>query len=141
MAPNPSIVIVGAGIAGLVLAIILERAGMHRYIILERTPTLRPLGSHIALSAMMLRCFEQLGLLEEIIEVAKPSVGNVFFDEDMNYIGNLTSIFVGERYVNVNNTELFFHHFSAHSIFSCSLMEELFFFGPWYLVSATTTWF
>ena len=100
MAPNPSIVIVGAGIAGLVLAIILERAGMHRYIILERTPTLRPLGSHIALSAMMLRCFEQLGLLEEIIEVAKPSVGNVFFDEDMNYIGNLTSIFVGERYVN-----------------------------------------
>lgn len=97
MAPNPSIIIVGAGIAGLVLAIILERAGMQRYFILERTPTLRPLGSHIALSAMMLRCFEQLGLLEEIIEVAKPSVGNVFFDEDMNYIGNLTSIFVGER--------------------------------------------
>ncbi|KAG0053646.1 hypothetical protein BGZ83_000717 [Gryganskiella cystojenkinii] len=98
MAPDPCIVIVGAGIAGLTLAIMLERAGMHRYIILERSPTLRPLGSHMALSAMMLRCFEQLGLIEEIIEVAKPSVGNVFFDEEMNYIGNLTSIFIGERF-------------------------------------------
>lgn len=99
MAPNPCIVIVGAGIAGLSLAIMLERAGMHRYVILERANEYRSLGSAIVLSAMMLRCFEQLGLLEELIAVSKPTTGAVFLDENMKFIGSLPSIFIGQRYV------------------------------------------
>ncbi|KAG0280056.1 hypothetical protein BGZ95_011435 [Linnemannia exigua] len=98
MAPDPCIVIVGAGIAGLSLAIMLERAGMRRYVILERAPEYRSFGSAIVLSAMMLRCFEQLGMLDELIAVSKPMTGAVFLDENMKYIGSLPSIFIGQRY-------------------------------------------
>ncbi|KAG0313559.1 hypothetical protein BGZ99_008750 [Dissophora globulifera] len=98
MAPNPRIVIVGAGIAGLSIAIMLERAGMQRYVILEKAASSRPFGSAIVLSAIMLRCCEQLGLLPEIIEASKPAIGNVFLDEDLKYIGSLSSMFFGHRY-------------------------------------------
>jgi 2-polyprenyl-6-methoxyphenol hydroxylase-like FAD-dependent oxidoreductase len=99
MAPDPCIAIVGAGIAGLSLAIMLERAGMHHYMIFERGPEYRSSGSAIVLSAMMLRCFEQLGMLEELIAVSKPMTGAVFLDENMKFIGSLPSIFIGQRYV------------------------------------------
>ncbi|KAF9400189.1 hypothetical protein BGX21_004803 [Mortierella sp. AD011] len=89
MAPNPQIIIVGAGIAGLCLAIMLERAGMKRYIILEKTPEVCPLESALCLSATMLRCFDQLGILQEIIEISKPAIGNVFLDSDLKQLGNL----------------------------------------------------
>ncbi|KAF9182413.1 hypothetical protein BGZ51_004749 [Haplosporangium sp. Z 767] len=98
MAPNPRIIIVGTGIAGLSLANMLECAGMHRYIILEKGAGFRPLGSAICLSAMMLRCFEQMGMLPDIIEISKPIVGNVFLDWDLNFIGNLPGLFIGQRY-------------------------------------------
>ncbi|KAI1321833.1 hypothetical protein EDD11_000109 [Mortierella claussenii] len=84
MAPDPRIIIVGGGIAGLGLALMFERAGMHRYIILEKAAEIRPLGSAICLSAIMLRCFEQMGLLEEVIAISKPCVGNVFLDEELS---------------------------------------------------------
>ncbi|KAG0004907.1 hypothetical protein BGZ80_003843 [Entomortierella chlamydospora] len=89
MAPNPQIIIVGAGIAGLCLAIMLERAGMKRYIILEKTPEVCSLGSALCLSATMLQCFDQLGILQEIIEISKPAIGNVFLDSDLKQLGNL----------------------------------------------------
>ncbi|KAH7043637.1 hypothetical protein BKA57DRAFT_517604 [Linnemannia elongata] len=131
MAPNPCIVIVGAGIAGLSLAIMLERAGMHRYVILERANEYRSLGSAIVLSAMMLRCFEQLGLLEELIAVSKPTTGAVFLDENMKFIGSLPSIFIGQRYgyFNIILTRPDFHrilqrHVPLHKVhFSKKVLE------------------
>ncbi|KAF9548119.1 hypothetical protein EC957_007147 [Mortierella hygrophila] len=131
MAPNPCIVIVGAGIAGLSLAIMLERAGMHRYVILERANEYRSLGSAIVLSAMMLRCFEQLGLLEELIAVSKPTTGAVFLDEDMKFIGSLPCIFIGQRYgyFNIILTRPDFHkilqrHVPIHKVhFSKKVLE------------------
>lgn len=98
MAPDPNIIIVGAGIAGLSFAIMLERAGMKSYTIFERTPEIRPHGSAIVLSAIMLRCFEQLDLLDEVIEASKPTYGNVFMDEDLKIIGQLNSAYFGDRY-------------------------------------------
>ncbi|KAG0282689.1 hypothetical protein BGZ96_000211 [Linnemannia gamsii] len=131
MAPDPCIVIVGAGIAGLSLAIMLERAGMHRYVILERANEYRSLGSAIVLSAMMLRCFEQLGLLEELITVSKPTTGAVFLDENMTPIGSLPSIFIGQRYgyFNIVLTRPDFHkilqrHVPLHKVhFSKKVLE------------------
>ncbi|KAF9578204.1 hypothetical protein BGW38_006128, partial [Lunasporangiospora selenospora] len=98
MAPNPKILIVGAGIAGLSMAVMLERAGMKDYLILERAAELRPMGSAIALSAMMLRCYEQLGIYDEIMAVAKPSVGNAFLDQDLHFLWNMKGFFLERRY-------------------------------------------
>ncbi|KAI8352652.1 hypothetical protein B0O80DRAFT_499355 [Mortierella sp. GBAus27b] len=98
MVPDPNIIIVGAGIAGLSFAIMLERAGMQRYMIFEKAPEIRSQGSAIVLSAIVLRCFEQLDLLHELIAVSKPTYGNVFVDEDLNLIGHLSSAYFGERY-------------------------------------------
>lgn len=97
MAPDPVIIIVGAGIAGLTMAIMLERAGMTRYVVLERHASLKPLGSALLLSAMSLRCFDQLGLLPEIIKISKPQVGSVWLDEHMNYLGDFDGSFIGKR--------------------------------------------
>ncbi|KAF9897640.1 hypothetical protein BX616_005233, partial [Lobosporangium transversale] len=58
--PNLHVLIVGGGIGGLMLGIMLERAGID-YQILERSPEHRPLGSAISLNGTVLRLFEQLG--------------------------------------------------------------------------------
>ncbi|KAG0031488.1 hypothetical protein BGZ81_001131 [Podila clonocystis] len=123
MAPDPVIVIVGAGIAGMTLAIMLERAGMPRYVVLERHASLKPLGSALLLSAMSLRCFDQLGLLPEIIKIAKPQVGSVWLDEHMNYLGDFDGSFIGKRYgyFNVVMTrpdlvDILARHVPAHKI-------------------------
>ena len=67
------ILVAGAGIGGLTLGILLERAGID-YLILERTPTILPLGSAIALSSVIQPLLSQLGLLDEIHALPSPSM-------------------------------------------------------------------
>ncbi|KAF9958164.1 hypothetical protein BGZ72_000771 [Mortierella alpina] len=83
-ATNPTktkVLIVGAGPGGLTLGILLERAGID-YLLLERTPSIRPLGSALALSSVVQPVFAQLGLLEEIHEHSKPISGMTILEED-----------------------------------------------------------
>ncbi|GJJ75046.1 hypothetical protein EMPS_07404 [Entomortierella parvispora] len=61
---KPHVVIVGAGIGGLALALLLERAGVS-YVILEKTSSIKPLGSAIAVSGQLTYLFRQLDILEE----------------------------------------------------------------------------
>ncbi|KAF8941151.1 hypothetical protein EDD21DRAFT_363021 [Dissophora ornata] len=67
----PTVLIVGAGIGGLTLAVLLQRAGI-RYEIYERAAEIRPLGSALILGANVLPLFEQLGLLDSILNNSKP---------------------------------------------------------------------
>ncbi|KAF9437057.1 hypothetical protein BGZ76_002127 [Entomortierella beljakovae] len=72
--PNPTkafVIIIGAGIGGLVLAALLERAGID-YQVLERAPSVKPLGSALSIGSNVMPLFEQLGILDEILENAKP---------------------------------------------------------------------
>ncbi|KAF9087107.1 hypothetical protein BGX27_003011 [Mortierella sp. AM989] len=62
---NPKILIAGAGISGLTLAILLEKASLD-YEIFEKSTSLRALGSATTLSPNVLPLLEQLGLLEEL---------------------------------------------------------------------------
>ncbi|KAI1314657.1 hypothetical protein EDD11_001910 [Mortierella claussenii] len=82
------ILIVGGGIGGLMLGIMLERAGIS-YQILERSPEHRPLGSAISLNGTVLRLFEQLGLLEELHKISKFAGRLHLVKEDLETQGHI----------------------------------------------------
>ncbi|KAF9407875.1 hypothetical protein BGZ76_005970, partial [Entomortierella beljakovae] len=60
---KPEVLIIGAGISGLMLGLLLEQIGI-QYHIYERASEVRPLGSAMALSNF--EAFEQLGIYEEL---------------------------------------------------------------------------
>ncbi|KAI1291512.1 hypothetical protein EDD11_008904 [Mortierella claussenii] len=68
---KPSVIIVGAGLGGLLLGALLQNLG-HPFHIFERATVVRPLGSAIAIGASILPIFQQLGLLEEIKKSSLP---------------------------------------------------------------------
>ncbi|KAF9082685.1 hypothetical protein BGX23_012213 [Mortierella sp. AD031] len=76
MAPPPGmrIIIVGGGLAGLMMGIMLDQAGID-YHILEQASRLRPLGTSISLHPVIIDLMDQLGLLEEMENLSKPLRG------------------------------------------------------------------
>ncbi|KAF8939354.1 hypothetical protein BGZ58_009970 [Dissophora ornata] len=68
---NVRVLIGGAGIGGLTLAALLEKAGIE-YRVFERAKEVKPLGSALSIGANVMPLFEQLGILEEVLRNAKP---------------------------------------------------------------------
>ncbi|KAF9282000.1 hypothetical protein BGZ68_006273 [Mortierella alpina] len=85
----PKVLIVGAGLAGLFLAILLERANIP-YQIFERAAKVKPLGSLMCLNANILPVFEQLGLLDELMAISLPVRNTEMFNGDMSVIAKIT---------------------------------------------------
>ncbi|KAG0195785.1 hypothetical protein BGX28_000636 [Mortierella sp. GBA30] len=83
------VLIVGAGIGGLMLGILLERACIS-YEIFEKTKELRPFGSAISLSGLK-EVFEQLGMGKEFNDISKPFGGIHLYDEGVNKVGSFWS--------------------------------------------------
>ncbi|KAG0093524.1 hypothetical protein BGZ93_009963 [Podila epicladia] len=86
MASSLHVVIVGAGIAGLMTAALLEKANIS-YQVLEKAKELKPLGSTMSIGPQVLTIFEQLGLYPELLAVTKPAGRINFKREDMSPIG------------------------------------------------------
>ncbi|KAF9971106.1 hypothetical protein BGZ65_010627, partial [Modicella reniformis] len=84
----PKVLISGAGLSGLFLAILLERAGI-LYHVYERAPTVKPLGAALVLNANILPAFDQLGLLEEIAQIAFPLSTLELHHENLDHIGTI----------------------------------------------------
>ncbi|KAF9924892.1 hypothetical protein FBU30_005235 [Linnemannia zychae] len=82
----PRVLIAGAGLAGLFLGILLEKAGIP-YEIFERASEIKPLGSIVFLSPNILPAFEQLGLYDELMSFSKVSLRNKFLTGDLKLIG------------------------------------------------------
>ncbi|KAF8982394.1 hypothetical protein BGZ46_001356 [Entomortierella lignicola] len=80
---NPKVLIVGAGLGGLTLAILLEKANID-YEIYERSKALRALGSAITLSSNVLPMLEQLGLYEELKAIWKETSHASIYNETEN---------------------------------------------------------
>ncbi|KAF9109453.1 hypothetical protein BGX27_007599 [Mortierella sp. AM989] len=76
---EPEVLIVGAGIGGLALAILLEQLNFP-YHIFERASEVKPLGSAMSFGGNILTALEQLGIYEEFMEIAKPYVEINFFN-------------------------------------------------------------
>ncbi|KAF9198873.1 hypothetical protein BGZ49_000188 [Haplosporangium sp. Z 27] len=82
------VLIIGAGLGGLMLGAILETAKIN-YHILERAAEVKPLGSAIALTGNVLPIFEQLGIFEDLKKVALPHIEMDFYDLKRKKTGNI----------------------------------------------------
>ncbi|KAF9201127.1 hypothetical protein BGZ49_008640 [Haplosporangium sp. Z 27] len=82
---QPKVLIAGAGIAGLTLAILLEKAFVE-YEIFERDQQIRSSGAAACLGFNVMPVMEQLGLLDELRSISKRVDGTTIFKEDMEVI-------------------------------------------------------
>ncbi|KAG0339067.1 hypothetical protein BG000_002916 [Podila horticola] len=71
----PTVLIVGGGLAGLLLAILLEHSNWP-YQIFERADAVKPIGSTLALSPNILSAMEQIGIYEDLLKASVRGVGN-----------------------------------------------------------------
>ncbi|KAF9400420.1 hypothetical protein BGX21_004360 [Mortierella sp. AD011] len=72
--PTPTkarVIIIGAGIGGMVFAALMERAGID-YQVFERAAKVKPLGSALSIGSNVMPLFEQLGILDEVLENGNP---------------------------------------------------------------------
>ncbi|KAG0275348.1 hypothetical protein BGZ95_008899 [Linnemannia exigua] len=67
---RPKVLIVGAGLGGLMLGALLEKAGVP-YAIFERTSVVKPLGSALSLGSNVLPLFTQLGIFDDFMTLGK----------------------------------------------------------------------
>ncbi|KAF9931280.1 hypothetical protein FBU30_010509 [Linnemannia zychae] len=67
---KPTILIVGAGMGGLMLGALLEKSNIP-YMIFERAATVKPLGSAMSVGPTLLPIFQQLGIYDELLTVGK----------------------------------------------------------------------
>ncbi|KAF9985652.1 hypothetical protein BGZ75_002698 [Mortierella antarctica] len=82
----PHVMIVGAGLAGLLMGLLLDRINVP-YSIYERAAEVKPLGSAMSLSVNILTLFDQLGLLDEVMKLSKPMTALDLYSSDMTKIG------------------------------------------------------
>ncbi|KAG0320203.1 hypothetical protein BGZ97_000493 [Linnemannia gamsii] len=87
---NPHVMIVGAGLAGLLLGILLDKAGIP-YQIYERAKEVKPLGGVMSLNAGIFPALEQLGLYEELEKVSLPAEAFNIYYSDMSIISKLST--------------------------------------------------
>ncbi|KAG0054779.1 hypothetical protein BGZ83_010455 [Gryganskiella cystojenkinii] len=85
---HPQVLIAGAGIGGLFLAILLDRAGI-TYEIFERGSAIKAMGSIMGINANILPVFEQLGLYDELKSISLPSNGIEFLNAKLERIASI----------------------------------------------------
>ncbi|KAF9899878.1 hypothetical protein BX616_002801 [Lobosporangium transversale] len=81
----PKVLIVGAGVAGLLLGALLERAKIP-YVIFERAATVKPLGAIMSVNASILPVFEQIGIYDDLMKFSYTTDGMYIYDENLNLI-------------------------------------------------------
>ncbi|KFH72185.1 hypothetical protein MVEG_02476 [Podila verticillata NRRL 6337] len=85
---SPFVLISGAGLGGLTMALLLEQAKIN-YAVFERAVKVKPLGACIALSPNILPIFQQLGLLDELLSICMPGKDLDIYRENMTRIGGV----------------------------------------------------
>ncbi|KAF9118015.1 hypothetical protein BGW39_001572, partial [Mortierella sp. 14UC] len=81
----PHVLISGAGLAGLFLGILLEKAGIP-YDIYERASEIKPIGAVMCLAPNILAAFEQLGLYEELMSFSKDAIHSTYYTNQLQVI-------------------------------------------------------
>ncbi|KAG0293461.1 hypothetical protein BGZ96_002803 [Linnemannia gamsii] len=85
----PHVLISGAGLAGLILGILLEKAGIP-YDIYERAAEIKPIGRAKSrgdvLAPNILSAFEQVGLYEELMSFSKEGIHSTYYTDKLQVI-------------------------------------------------------
>ncbi|KAG0054362.1 hypothetical protein BGZ83_011371 [Gryganskiella cystojenkinii] len=85
---KPRVLIAGAGIGGLFLAILLEKAGIP-YNVYERNSKVKAVGSVMSLNASILPVLEQLGLYQKFQSISFPNLSTEILYENMQKIATV----------------------------------------------------
>ncbi|KAG0346663.1 hypothetical protein BG005_000616 [Podila minutissima] len=85
---RPRVMIVGAGLGGVTLALLLERANVP-YALFERAAQVKPLGSAISLGVGVIPMFKQIGLFDEFMANSKAHLVTRRFNEEREQYGIL----------------------------------------------------
>ncbi|KAF9966689.1 hypothetical protein BGZ70_001588 [Mortierella alpina] len=85
---GPKVLIVGAGLGGVTLAILLEKAGVP-YEVFERAATVKPLGSAMHIGPKLHPFFEQIGVYDEFVALAKHLIHVRGFNENREFMRSL----------------------------------------------------
>ncbi|KAF9285623.1 hypothetical protein BGZ88_009465 [Linnemannia elongata] len=86
--PTFRVIIVGAGLAGLMMGILLDKMGIS-YTILERAPKVKPLGALMSLNGNILALFDQLGLLEDVMKISKINHSTTLYNEELEKLAEI----------------------------------------------------
>ncbi|KAF8978192.1 hypothetical protein BGZ46_006730, partial [Entomortierella lignicola] len=111
---TPHVLIVGAGLAGLLLGQLLDRQGVS-YEIFERSASVKPLGSMMSLTPNILPALEQLGLYEELKTLSRRSNGMSLYKAHPDRVERMQEILE-------NDEELGYEHL----LFSRSTLYQIF---------------
>ncbi|KAF9436905.1 hypothetical protein BGZ76_002627, partial [Entomortierella beljakovae] len=85
---KPQVLIIGAGIGGLMMAILLDQINIP-YHIFERAAEVKPLGSAMSFSGDIMSALEQLGIYEDLFKVSKPYEKIKLFNGKAKQIGSM----------------------------------------------------
>ncbi|KAF9124835.1 hypothetical protein BGW39_007864 [Mortierella sp. 14UC] len=79
---KPSVLIVGAGLGGLMLGALLEKSDVP-YTMFERATNVKPLGSAMTVGPTLLPVFEQLGIYDDFLAISNPLDEIAYFQENL----------------------------------------------------------
>ncbi len=107
---TPTVVIAGAGIGGLTLAIALRRRGVP-VTVLERAPELRPVGAGLGLGPNAMAALKGLGVVEAIVNAGAAITRSAILDERGRVLGSELDVErmtreVGAPFVALHRTRL-----------------------------------
>ncbi|KAG0293460.1 hypothetical protein BGZ96_002802 [Linnemannia gamsii] len=105
----PHVLISGAGLAGLFLGILLEKAGIP-YDIYERAAEIKPIGAVMCLSPNILTAIEQVGLYDELMSFSKEAIDSTFYTDQLEVVaknGAITADVVGYERILFARPELY----------------------------------
>ncbi|KAF9154673.1 hypothetical protein BG015_000275 [Linnemannia schmuckeri] len=84
----PRVLIAGAGLAGLFLGVLLEKAGIP-YDIFERSSEIKPIGAIMSLASTVMPVLEQVDVYEDLLKISKPAGLGTFYNSKMEIISQV----------------------------------------------------
>ena len=107
------LIIAGAGIGGLTLAIALQRKGIDVTIV-EQAPTIKPLGAGLVLAANAVKAFAEIGIEQEVLKAGKALKRLVIKDRRGRVLTSTDSEQISRRYGTIDNFAI--HRADLHDV-------------------------